>query len=57
MFYTEKQNLPGLLLLIDFEKAFDSVPWSFIFKVLSLYNFESLLKTGFIYFIIKLNHV
>ena len=39
MFYTEKQNLSGLLLLIDFEKAFDSVAWSFIFKVLNLYNF------------------
>ena len=45
MFYTDKQNLPGLLLLIDFEKAFDSVAWSFIFKVLNLYNFGVSFKT------------
>ena len=30
MQYTEDENIPGLLLLIDFEKAFDSVSWSFI---------------------------
>lgn len=37
--YTEDQNIPGLLLLIDFEKAFDSLSWSFINKVLKLFNF------------------
>ena len=31
----------GLLLLIDFEKAFDSVAWSFIKKSLLFYNFKS----------------
>ena len=30
----------GLLLLIDFEKAFDSVAWSFIEKTSSYYNFK-----------------
>ena len=39
MFYTQKYNIPGLLLLIDFEKAFDSIEWSFIDKVLNFYNF------------------
>ena len=35
------QNKPGLLLLIDFEKAFDTVAWSFIFKSLKYFNFKS----------------
>ena len=29
MYYTEKKQIPGLLMLIDFEKAFDSVSWNF----------------------------
>ena len=37
--FTEEQNIPGLLLLIDFEKAFDSLSWSFINKVLKIFNF------------------
>ena len=32
-----KKNIPGLLLLIDFEKAFDAVSWSFI----QFFNFGS----------------
>ena len=44
MFYTEKYNIPGLLLLIDFEKAFDSISWSFISKVLDLFNFGPVFK-------------
>ena len=37
--HTEKNNVPALLLLIDFEKAFDSVAWSFIHKVLFFFKF------------------
>ena len=37
--FTEEEHIPGLLLLIDFEKAFDSLSWSFINKVLKLFNF------------------
>ena len=39
MFHLEKVNKPGMLLLIDFEKAFDSLDWNFIFKVLKYFNF------------------
>ena len=39
MNYTEENNIPGLLLLIDFEKAFDSLSWQFIHKALKFLNF------------------
>ena len=29
MYYAEKENVPGLRLLVDFEKTFDSISWSF----------------------------
>lgn len=37
--YLQKNNYPGMLLLIDFEKAFDSVSWDFLFKVIEYFNF------------------
>jgi hypothetical protein len=33
-----KQN-PGLMLFLDFEKAFDSISWSFLHKTLEYFNF------------------
>ena len=33
------QNQRGLILLIDFEKAFDSISWEFITKTLTFFNF------------------
>ena len=45
--YTEKRNIPGLLLLIDFEKAFDSVSWSFMKKTLSFFRFGPDIKKRF----------
>ena len=35
------KNIPGLLLFLDFEKAFDTVEWSFIQKTLKHFNFGS----------------
>ena len=37
--YTDTEQISGLLLFVDFEKAFDSVEWSFIEKTLKYYNF------------------
>ena len=37
---TEKNKIPGLLMLIDFEKAFDSVSWSLLYRTLKLFNFQ-----------------
>jgi hypothetical protein len=39
MNYTNVENVPGMLLLIDFEKAFDSLSWNFIQKCLKFFNF------------------
>jgi hypothetical protein len=39
MDYLKRKSKCGLLLLIDFEKAFDSVEWHFIKNVLKVYNF------------------
>ncbi len=44
MDYTECMEIPGLLLLIDFEKAFDSVDWEFIKKALDYFNFGPSIK-------------
>ena len=35
----EEKNISGLLFLVDFEKAFDFVSWSFVHKVLNFFNF------------------
>ena len=37
--YLYRENKPGLLLCLDFEKAFDSVDWKFMFKVLHAFGF------------------
>lgn len=39
LYQTEILNKPGMVLLLDFEKAFDSVSWQYIEKVLFLFNF------------------
>ena len=37
--YCIKFHTPSLILLVDFEKAFDTVKWNFLFKMLKLFNF------------------
>ena len=41
---TELQDIPGILLLLDFRKAFDTIKWNFIQQSLSLFNFGPCLK-------------
>ena len=36
---TEQQDVPGILLLLDFRKAFDTIEWNFIQQTLSLLYF------------------
>ena len=43
--YAEQQNVPGMLLFIDFEKAFDTLEWKFLEKTLRFYNFGDSLIT------------
>ena len=37
--YAAQHNVPGLLLFIDFEKAFDSLEWPFILDTLRVFGF------------------
>ena len=39
MDFTKKENIPGILLFIDFEKAFDSLNWNFLLKCLDVFGF------------------
>ena len=39
MFYTSKNNIPGFMELIDYEKAFDMVEWDFLFRTPTTFNF------------------
>ena len=51
LYYAEKENIPGLLLLVDFEKALDSISWSFLNEHLKILGFS----IGFITWISTLN--
>ena len=41
MEFTERYQMNGLLVAIDFQKAFDSINHDFMFKALSVFNFGS----------------
>ena len=37
--HAKENNLPGLMIMIDFEKAFDSVGFKFIVTILEMFGF------------------
>ena len=39
MEFTVNENVPGMLIFIDFQKTFDSLEWDFIFGCLEAFNF------------------
>ena len=44
MKYTDVKKIPGILLFVDFEKAFDTIEWSFIQNVLKRFNFGPVIR-------------
>jgi len=46
MYYTERINIPGMILLLDFATAFDSLSWKFMHNVLELFNLVLILFYG-----------
>ena len=42
LLYTELKDIPGMLLVVDFEKAFDSVSHNFLFSVLNFFSLWSI---------------
>ena len=41
MEFTDSQNIPGILIFIDFKKAFDTLEWNYLFNCLEAFNFGS----------------
>ena len=40
MHYVDNKQLPGLIMLIDFKKAFDSLSWTFLYKILNSFGYS-----------------
>ena len=44
MEHTKSESIPGILVSLDFRKAFDSLEWSFMMKALDIFNFGTSIK-------------
>ena len=53
----QKKDIPGMMLSVDFEKAFDTFSWKFIEKVLNYFNFGPSIISWIKLFKMDLNHV
>ena len=47
MDFFDSKKCQGILLFVDFEKAFDTLEWSFISKTLEAFNFRNKFKKWF----------
>ena len=47
MEYTEIKKMPGIFLFVNFEKAFDTIEWSFMSKTLGVFKFGCNFKKVF----------
>ena len=43
--YITLHNIPGILISLDFKKAFDSLEWGFIINTLDVFNFGTSIFT------------
>ena len=41
MEFADTENVPGILIFIDFKKAFDTLEWSYLLRCLNAFNFGS----------------
>ena len=53
--YLNSKNLPGMLLCLDFEKAFDSLDWKFMTKALKAFRFGEDIRRWIATFYRKIN--
>ena len=44
MEHTKSESIPGILVSLDFRKAFDPLEWSFMMKALDVFNFGTSIK-------------
>ena len=51
MSYPEETSLPGIALLLDFKKAFDTIEWDFINNCLKIHNFRPDIQNWFSVFL------
>ena len=44
IYFTQDENIPALVISVDFEKAFDTLEWPFMYQCLEKFNFPPLMK-------------